>query len=348
MKKFRLALLAATAATLVTAGAANAQVASNNNAGIDQQGSDNVADITQSGTDNDFNNTGGTAAAVQNGDDNSIVVLQSGNDNTIGLTNPNVVQDGDFNSFEATQSSNNNVIGSVQQDSQSVTNVSATQGNNQLTIEQQNAEFTKKGASAGTLSNAPGLTDAGNTVNKVSQTTKGAGNNIAVVNQNGNSNKIEEIKQINTGANNNKIEVDLIGNENGSNGFTNGTKAASVGVAHSTLIQDGTNNDIELYALGNDNRFGVTQTGDANTLSVIDVLGSNNQLGIQQDTKSITGSNSLTVTGISGDTNNIGVKPAWLRHQHRYHRIGQNLWKQQRKQGSIATAGRRNRKHHCL
>ena len=269
MKKFRLALLAATAATLVTAGAANAQVVptNNNKVYLNQAGQANSASIDQNGGDN----------------------------NRVGQTTNDAKQFNDLdpasNTLTITQEKNNNEVDALLQ------NAEDGAGTNNLTITQTN---TTAGSATGqnVISTVSQKVSTGSTAhNEATLTQDGVQNRLSVSqNQTGADNNV--IKFTANG--------DRNGNQVFSTGGY-AEAAGLAGATSSSLTQDGSNNLIDLTINGDDNRFGINQQGSQNTLNVLTVTGGSNELGIFQDSRTSAGSNNLQITGIVGNSNNIGV-----------------------------------------
>ena len=317
--KLKSALLAATAITM-SAGVAIA--VDRNDAYLTQGGDYNQAAITQSGADHDAGSSSLAIRQVRNGSNpsagiyNTLNINQSGSNNKVGLGTANANQFGSpgvsqtigyasttgnyhaRNLIEIEQSARDNTIGSVSQDSQ-------THGFSAANAVGNSAKITQSGV--------------GNTVGSVSQQRSQTTKNFATITQSGNGNVLNRVQQITNkhdGAfdtanpNANRIDATFSGNGNGVLGWSTGRGAAVSGAVSSALIQ-GTNqqqgttgNRISLNISGNNNAFGVTQTGTFNATGTVLISGSSNELGVSQSGNY----NTLALSAIGGNQNVIGLK----------------------------------------
>jgi hypothetical protein len=299
--KLRLALASATALGLMLG---TASAGSNNEAVLSQTGTANSASVTQSG---DGNKAGAAGRAMTQVDfRNQLTIVQSGNSNSAGTGVSTTAGAGDgiyqisnrpgvdANSISIQQLSDGNTVGAVSQVS---TGTPATTQRNTVLIKQ------------GDAANLSG--SGGNTINSITQWRQSSRGNRADIEQSGAGNLIDRISQVSPtsggGSNQNEMIVRMSGDENGVLALS-GAAAAS-GATSSSLIQGdftkrGSRNYISLTISGDDNRFGITQYGDLNTVGSVNITGSESQLGVYQDGNG----NALVLSTIGGTGNHVGLR----------------------------------------
>lgn len=256
-----------------------------NEAAIEQDGDGNDTNILQTGDRNIAART--SAPLLQDGDDNEIDVVQSGNVNRVGTRGFRNDQLGDGNVLDVDQTSNSNTVGEFRQES-----TASTGGSNTLTILQEGGDR--------------------NFVGTAFQTNTGGSDNTGDIAQSGARNYLDSLSQ--TGSDN-TINAEFTGDRNGADGATIGNPAvgslsgvaAATGAASSALTQDGAGNMIDLLITGDDNQFGVSQTGNDNTVGTLTVTGNDNDLGIVQGDATSGDRNEVALGTVEGDGNNIGV-----------------------------------------
>ena len=279
-------------AAVLIGSSALAQATSDNDAVVEQDGADNAARVEQAGS---FNRAGSDAEPLfQVGIFNDLDILQEGRNNSIGLVGPGLTQTGKqntedvFNKIIIQQTSNDNLVGSVTQTSEG----SVANGANTLTIRQGGG--------------------GNNTVEVVRQTQEdGKAAQIATVDQTGQFNRVALIEQVaNSNLHNDKNEIMLriTGRSNGRTGLSG--YAAQPGVTDSGIVQQGgpldgrsNGNKVDMLITGDQNRFGIRQSGSRNDVGAVTINGDGNQLGLHQDGSD----NDITITPVEGNDNIIGI-----------------------------------------
>ncbi|OJX19960.1 MAG: hypothetical protein BGO82_06710 [Devosia sp. 67-54] len=160
-----------------------------------------------------------------------------------------------------------------------------------------------------------GVADAG-VMNKIgSLVQSGSGNDVQLT-QTGKRNALGTVSQQTTG---NHISLSITGNYNGSDGvdalneqvigsfatLSRGFTAASA-VTQGSVIQNGSNNQLDYVITGNNNLFGFSQTSSNNIVGG-SIGSSRNQLTISQTATGGTGHSEATVNISGGDYNDIAV-----------------------------------------
>lgn len=291
---------------LVPAGTALGQD-DDNVAVIDQIGQDNTGLINQTGRQNIAGSE--EDPMLQIGEFNELEINQTGVGNQIGLLDSGLDQIGDsatssiFNEILIDQDSNGNIVGSVLQ----VSRGSIPEGANRLIVQQ-------------------GREDGGginNTILKVVQEQlDGMPGQVANISQTGERNIIELVEQRSQSATEfkeNQIFADIRGDFNGRRDLT-GFALQSRAVSNSLIQNDGydqirldgldqlgsNGNFMSLLILttADNNVFGIYQGGVDNSVGIITIGGSLNEIGLRQDGLR----NDIFADPILGDENNIGIE----------------------------------------
>ncbi|WP_343313476.1 hypothetical protein AAIB41_00005 [Brucella sp. BE17] len=308
--RFTSTLLAATAMTLVSASV----WADDNFANISQSGSGNSSVVMQAA--GDLNNLGTSAnAASQNGVGNSIDLDQTGNGNQVGTRGTGLDQTGNGNLLVIDQFSDGNRVNQISQNSgigsrtlnsatviqqtasgepvdgrSTVTNISQTHVSGDVN----NVAITQTSQGAG--GNIIGTGDAESVSGGVTQIgggndadlrQAGEGNRIGTLLQDGEGNEIA-MRQDGNGnridgsqvGNGNVAEASQVGNLNGTLGFGSFVGSAS-SVTQGLIAQEGDGNVARLGLLGDNNRFGIDQSGDWNE-ALARAEGNTNDLALSQ------------------------------------------------------------------
>lgn len=139
--------------------------------------------------------------------------------------------------------------------------------------------------------------------NEVGMASQLGDSNTATVTQSGYNNFINRMAQDSTGeATGNTVMVSITGTSNGRASLEGGALAS--GATSSEILQTGAGNDVKLTITADNNRFGITQTGDRNEVGEITITGNDNQVGVNQ----LGNDNALGLSTVSGMGNEIGVK----------------------------------------
>ncbi len=270
---------------------ANAQSRFGNDVVIEQDGTDNTATIDQTGS----NNLGGTESnpILQSGYWNEIRIDQAGSANRVGTDTRRVVQRGlettplVHNSMTLTQTGTRNLVGAVTQ----IARGAVPQGTNTLLITQTGRDNTV----AGIVQDQ----QPSEVAQRAEITMDGAGNIVRLVHQEAGSD---------FGGDPNRVVLTLAGNDNGRVNLSG--VALVPGLRNSAIVQTGraldpasNGNEVELFVLADDFRFGSRQGGRMNRIGPITVSGAGNALGIRQEGLE----NDMTAAALEGIQNVIGV-----------------------------------------